>query len=258
MGIILPTAPIPAEYVDPKITVLYGPPKVGKTKLLTDLPGCLILDGEAGTRMYDAMKIEFSSVKDLKTVKGLILEKGIEAAKAGLPVDQRFPFRYIAIDTIDNVEDYAIDSATKKYKSSTIGKTFEGDSVLELPKGGGYYYLREEVKEVIRDIGSVCRNLIIISHLREKNFDKGGMDVQSHDISLMGKLSEIVCAMSDAIGYLTRKPQAPGKEDLMMVSFRTGGATTMGSRAKHLRGKTFEFDWSKIFTEDPALKKKEA
>lgn len=255
MPVTLPTAPVKAERVDPKILILYGAPKVGKTKLLTELPNCLILDGEDGTKTYDALKIDIYKSKDIKDIKAAINEEGKKRVAAGKKGDEVFPYKYLAIDTIDNIEEMAIASATTKYKNSVIGKTFEGDSILELPNGGGYYYLREEVKELMKDIASVCKNLIIISHLKEKNFSKGGMDVLAQDISLSGKLSEIICSLADAIGYLYRKPQAPGKDDLMMVSFRTGSATTMGARAPHLKGQTFEFDWSKIYTEDPTLKK---
>lgn len=253
MAIILPDKPVPASEIDPRIFLMYGAPKVGKTKLLSELPGCLTLDGEEGTHYYDMLRIDVRDSKDYREVRKLILAAGTERAKKGFTGDDLFPYRYLAVDTIDNMEEFAIESATEKYRKSVIGKTFEGDSVLDLPKGGGYYYLREEVKSLIRELGSVCKHLILVSHLREKNLDKADTTISVQDISLMGKLSEIVCSMASAICYITRKRSSGDNPDIMMANFRTIGATTMGSRCPHLAGKTMVFDWAKIFTQDPTL-----
>jgi hypothetical protein len=82
------------------------------------------------------------------------------------------------------------------------------------------------------------------------------MNVVSQEISLSGKLAGIVCAMASAIGYVSRKPSNQiGVVDPMKISFRTTEGITMGARAKHLYGQEFLFDWAKIYTEDPNLKK---
>ena len=39
--------------VNPKILLLYGAPKVGKTTMLSELDKCLILDTEDGSRMIE-------------------------------------------------------------------------------------------------------------------------------------------------------------------------------------------------------------
>jgi hypothetical protein len=266
MGIVLPTEPVKATRIDPAILILYGAKKVGKTELLRQLPNCLILDGEKGTEEIDALKVQFSTLANLKEIRNSIRDQGTERMKlnkaavaAGKPEpypgDSIFPYRYLALDTIDSVEPMVISSETVRFKKTTKGKDFDGDSVLELDFGLGYHFQREGVKDVIYDLASVCRTLIIISHLDEKIRNKGGMDVTSQDISLSGKLGGIVCAMASAIGYISRKPSnKEGVIDPVTVSFRTTDGITMGARTKHLRGKTFEFSWDKIFIEDPALK----
>lgn len=266
MSVVLPQKPIPASRIDPAILILYGAKKVGKTGELVKLPGCLILDGEKGTETYDALKINFGSVKTVKEAVTAIRAEGnnrVAANKAALakkepepyPGDQVFPYRYIAIDTVDALEEDVLPYAADKFRQTAQGKDWKGESVLELDYGLGYYYIREGVKELILEVASVCKTVIIISHLAEKQTKKGGVDTTTQDISLSGKLGAIVCAMADAIGYMYRKPGKPGEPDLMMVSFRTTEGVTMGARQKHLAGQTFEFDWSRIFIEDPALKK---
>jgi hypothetical protein len=243
MSVVLPTGPIAPTRASPKILVLYGMPKVGKTEAVADLPGCLIIDSEGGSEMYNAMRYHIDSVKDLRDLRDAIIAEGGKRAKEGKTGQDLFPYKYIAIDTVDKLEEFAEVTATSKYKLSTIGKTFQGRSVLELPNGGGYYYLRNELKELINEIASVCPRLILITHVKEKLLNKGGEDVKVNDISLTGKLGSIVCAMSDAIGYLYRVQGNPK----LMVSFETFESTVMGARAKHLAGQKFEFDWNKIY-----------
>lgn len=265
MPIELPKAPVKATRIDPAILIIYGAKKVGKTGELVKLPNCLIIDGEKGTRVYDAIKIEFTSIKKIKEIVDEIKKEGqgrADANKAArskgqpepYPGDEVFPYKYIAIDTIDSVEEYSLPYALANYKATTKGKEFTGESILELDYGLGYYFIREAVKEVIKDVATVCKSVIIVSHLVEKETKKGGSTAVSQDISLSGKLGSIVCAMADAIGYMYRKPGKPGELDKMMISFRTTEGVTMGARQKHLAGKEFEFDWSKIFIDDPALK----
>lgn len=268
MPIVLPKEPVKATRIDPAIIILYGAKKVGKTGELSKLPGCLTLDGEYGTETYDMVKLNFSSIKQLDEIITEINKEGNARIKANAdalakkqpqpyPGDAVYPYRYLALDTIDSLEEDVIPWQTDKYKASTLGKKFEGGSILELDHGGGYYYLREGVKEKVLQLKANCKTLIIISHMAEKVTNKGGNDIVSQDISLTGKLSQIICAMADAIGYIYRKPGPPGTPDKMMVSFRTTEGVTMGARQKHLAGQTFEFDWSRIFIEDPVLKKED-
>lgn len=237
MAIILPEKKLAPVRTNPKILILYSLPKVGKTKSLSELENCLLIDAEAipGADMYESLRIPVNKTSDLDEIMAAILEHG---KKNG----GKFPYKYIALDTVDRLEDFCEVSATQKYKRSVMGKTFEGDSVLDMPKGGGYYHLRNEVKLKIEQLSKYCQHLILVSHIKEKlMISKSGTETTSRDISLNGKLSDIVCAMADAIGYMYRE------DNKLMVDFKTSDGAIMGSRFPHLAGKTFEFDWTKIF-----------
>lgn len=237
MSIVLPENRLAATRTNPKILLLYGLPKVGKTDSLVSLDNCLILDLEGGAEMYEALRVQVRSIKDIDDVIALIMEKG--KANGG-----KYPYKYIAVDTISKLEDYAEVAATTKYKATTIGKTFKESSVLELPKGGGYYHLRNEVILNIDRLSRVCQHLILIAHVKEKLMDKAGVETTQRDIDLSGKLSGIVSAKADAIGYMYRDDSQGGK---LMVSFKTPENVIMGARFPHLRGQLFPFDWDKIF-----------
>lgn len=244
MPIVLPTEVTPVQRIDPKILVLYGKPKVGKTELLSKLKGCLTIDSEDGSDYFEMLKIKITRAEEIDEVFEAIMTEGRKRAKEGKTGLDLFPYKYIAVDTADALEDMCERSATKKYKNSTIGKSFDGDTVLELPKGSGYYYLRNELMSKLMMLTKVCKGLIIVAHIREKNIDKGGTEVTTKDLSLTGKISQLVCAKADAIGYVYRDRD----EKEVMVSFETlESSAIMGARAAHLRGVTMPFNWDKIF-----------
>ena len=242
MPIVLPTTKVTATRFNPKILLLYSLPKVGKTSSLVELPNCLLLDLEGGADMYDALRVPIRSTKDIdETIAAILVAGKTHDPKTN---GSRYPYKYLAVDTADMLEEYCEASATQKFKRSVIGSNFTGDSVVELPKGGGYYHLRNEVMLKIEQLSKVCEHLIITAHVKEKLLDKGGVEVTSRDISLSGKLSGMVCAKSDAIGYMYRE------SDKLMINFETYDGAIMGARFPHLAGKTFEFDWKKIFLEE--------
>lgn len=233
MPLILPQTPQAPTRINPGIAVFYSLPKVGKTSNLAKLESCMILDLEGGADMYESLRVPVNSMKDVDEFIAAVLEFGAK--------NRKYPYKYIAVDTIDKLEDLCEVSATAKYKKTKLGSTFEGDSVLELPKGLGYYYLRNEVIRTIDRLKSVCPHLILISHVKEKLLEKGGIEATSRDISLAGKLSQMVCAKADVIGYMYRD------KDKLMINFETYEGAVMGARFEHLAGKKFEFDWSKIY-----------
>lgn len=248
----LPTRdkPVKATRVGPKILILYSLPKVGKTEALTELAkvqDCLIVDAEQphGTDTYETTAMKVDNMAQVLYVPDLIKAEGIKRASAGKKGIDAFPYKFVAIDTLDAVEDMGEISATTRYKATTIGKSFTGKSVLELPNGGGYYYLRTEVTDVIDAYSEITPYLILIVHVKEKLIaTKENIDVKINDISLTGKLSSIVCAKADAIGYLYRD-----KKGELRVSFQTFDGAVMGARQKYLAGKDLPFSWETIYPE---------
>lgn len=87
MEISLPTQKLKASRVSPGSLIIYAPPKTGKTTLVSQLEGCLLLDLEDGSDYVDALKIKINSLKDL-------YEVGEEIKKQGKP------YKRIAVDTI--------------------------------------------------------------------------------------------------------------------------------------------------------------
>ena len=230
--IILPTKKVGAGASSPKRIVLYGPPKIGKTTALSKLDNCLIRDLENGSDYLEALKIQASNLGELSEIG----KKIIEAGK---------PYKYIAIDTVTALEAWCEEDGKRMYMSTPMGKNFDpnkqGLSVLTLPNGAGYRWLRDSFEKWINRLYMLADNVILIGHLKDKFLEKKGKEVQAKDIDLTGKLKQITCAHADAIGYIYREG------DKTMVSFGSGEEIATGSRCAHLQGYDGELDWSKIF-----------
>ena len=126
-----------------------------------------------------------------------------------------------------------------------MGSTFEtknpGMSILALPNGAGYLYLRMAYKKWIDKLSILADHIILVGHLKDKMLEKKGKEVAVKDIDLTGKIKQITCANADAVGYIYRE------DDTTMVSFDSLDDIVAGSRCEHLKGKTMPLEWSEIF-----------
>jgi len=247
MAITLPTTKVPALVQDPKNLILYGVPKIGKTTILSHLKDCLIIDIENGSDYIDALKVKISTLTELR-------ELCVEINKAGKP------YKFIAIDTVTSLEEFAKPVALANYKKTPAGANYEGD-ILMAPMGSGYAYIREAVEKIIAMVASVTTNVILVGHVKDKSIvSSSGAEVGNmKDFDLTGKLGRILAAKSDAIGFIYRD-----EDSNLCINFETNGEATAGARPEHLANKRiivsektddgFISHWDRIF---PSLKIKE-
>jgi DNA polymerase III delta prime subunit len=228
MPLELPTAVSVAQTGSPRILILYGPPKVGKTTLAATIlntfsPPGLLLDIEDGSDFVSAIKLKLENPLQLKPFVSLCQSKNK-------------PYPIIAIDTLDHLEQWAEQEATRRFKQTIMGKNFTENSVLDLPKGGGHYYLRNCFNEFFNDLASCAQYVIFLAHIKDKFINIDGKEVSAADLDLIGKIRNISCANADAIGRVFRD-----KDGKLFVSFSTTEVSQCGTRCPHLRGKTFQF-----------------
>ncbi len=228
----LPKKKVKASRKSPKNMIIYGAPKIGKTTVLAQLDDCLIIDLEQGSDMLDALKVQVNSLKELGEIGKEIYQEGK-------------PYKYVAIDTISKLEEWCEEEGKQIYLKTPMGKNFEqknpGMSILSLPNGAGYLYLRMAYKKWIDRLNTLADHVILVGHLKDKMLEKKGKEVAVKDLDLTGKIKQITCANADAVGYIYRE------DDVTMVSFDSLGDVVAGSRCDHLKGKTMPMEWSKIF-----------
>jgi hypothetical protein len=237
----LPTQRVAATRANPKRMVIYSKPKAGKTSALALLDDCLILDFENGSDYVEALKLKVDSLSTLKAI-------GQEIVKANKP------YKYIAVDTVTALEEMCLSYAKTLYMETAMGKNFAGDSVLKLPNGAGYLYLREAFFKILDYIETLVPedgSLILLGHLKDKMLETNGKEVSAVDLDLSGKIKSIVCAKADAIGLLSRKA------DKVTLNFKTSEEVTCGARPDHLKNQEITLtemvdgkltgNWDKVF-----------
>lgn len=223
MGIVLPTSKVAPESLSPKNLIIFSKPKTGKTSLLAELPDCLILDLEGGSKYLNAMKVEANSFEEIREVGQAIKEAGN-------------PYKIIAVDTITALEEMVIPYAEALYSRAPMGKNWfnpgggkeKYGSILGLPEGSGYYWTRQAFTKVIDYIKTWAPYVIFVGHVKDTQLEKAGGTFNSLDLDLTGKLKRITTSNSDAIGYLYRK----GNKNVL--SFKTNDDIACGARPAHL------------------------
>jgi hypothetical protein len=245
MGIVLPKTKLPPETQDPQNLILFGQPKVGKSTVIAQLDNCLLLDFEKGSKYIDALKVPINSLQDLSETCKAIREAGC-------------PYKFIAIDTITSVEDFAKPLALKLFKASPQGSKSDIDDVLKAPMGAGHAFLREAIEKIISMVQSVCENVILIGHVKDTMVGVDGEDGNVKDLDLVGKLKRILSAKSDAIGFVYRDEKSN-----LCINFGSNGEIMCGARPQHLANQrivvaeqqedgTFISHWNRIY---PSLNK---
>lgn len=235
----LPTSKVAKTAVNAKRLVIYSKPKTGKTTAYAGLDNNLLMDLEHGSGYVEAMKLEINSLTDLRQAGKAIKEAG-------------YPYKYITIDTVTALEDMVMELAIKLYQQTSMGKNFTGDTVLTLPNGAGYLYIRQAFFQVLDYIDTLAPHIILSGHIKDKQVDDKGEMVMAANIDLTGKIKSLICAQADAIGYMFRRG------DQTILSFKATDEITCGARPDHLRNQeivlaetledgTYVTYWDKIY-----------
>lgn len=222
---------IPMDLVDPDFTsprnlILIAKHKVGKTTICAQIPNSLILDFEKGTSFLSARKVYIEHYSDLNKVSTALRKQNIE-------------LDYVIVDTATKMSEMALVLAEKLYSESPIGTHWIGrdkekyHSILNLPKGAGYYWFRVAFTKLINKIKTFAPRVIFIAHTKDETLLSGTSEIETLDIDLPGQLKRLLAQDSDAIGYVYRK----GKQNI--ISFKTKDTVTCGARQPHLREKEF-------------------
>jgi len=236
----LPKTKVPALSKSPRKTVIYSKAKTGKTSLCAELENSLIIDLEKGSDFLDAVKVNCNTVGEIKELCREVIKQGK-------------PYKYGIVDTITKLEDMILPLAKQMYMNTPMGKNFTGESVLTLPNGAGYLYVRQAFFEVLGWIEKSFERVILLGHLKSTMIEKDGKEVSAKDLDLGGKLKSMTSADVDCIGLLYRS-----KNNECILSFKTTDDVICGARPQHLKNQDiviseitpegeFKTFWDKVF-----------
>lgn len=204
---------------NPKILLLFGKTKIGKSTILSGLDGCLTLEFEdKGSDYMTGHVVQVNSLKDLNGI-------GKQIEDAGKP------YKYIAIDTVTALEDMCLPYANQLYRATPMGKNWNGEDVRTLPSGSGYQYLRTAFFNVIDKISTWAEFIILVGHLKDTLIEKDGEEFNSYELDLTGKIKRITAANAAAVGYVYRDGNK------LLINFKPSEDILAGCKIPRLEGK---------------------
>ena len=237
----LPTQKTEVKPFNPSFVVLYGKPKQGKSTIMASLESHLIIDLENGYKGLSALIINADKASKILEIQQAIKEK--------YKTDGKKPYRFITIDNATRLEELAIPYAARIYQNTPMGKNFDlSKDVRNLPNGSGYLYIRQAIENLILPFKPLCDSLILVGHAKSTQVNKRGETLDEMSFDLVGKSSQIIQGMADAVGYIYRDKEVKeekdenGKDisvtyDTTYISFEAENNTINESRCPHLRGK---------------------
>ena len=169
------------------------------------------------------------------------------------------PYMTIAIDTASDLEDMCLPLAEQIYSGTSMGKYWfvdkngiphnkdyapspenpaggaskalkrEYGSIINLPEGAGYQYLRQAFESVYNYTKTWAPRTILSCHVKDIKLDDKNKVVNAMSLDLTGKIKKTVASKADAIGYMFRR----GNQNIL--SFKTSDTIACGARSEHLR-----------------------
>lgn len=249
----LPKEIVKAEAIVPSSLIIFGLPKCGKTTILSELNNNLIIDVEKGAKFVDSFKIAPPADSGPVAKFNWLKEAAQSIRDAGRPYD------FVSIDTLSYLDEQSEWVGTYNYMNNAMGKKFnrkedgskmkptdkEYTSVHNLAEGYGYRWSRDAMTDIfdtLKDLGKICT--IFVCHVADKYVisKQSDKEVRVMDLSLTGKLKNIIVRDVDAVGYVWNK------NGEMQIAFNGNEEKVGGMRgSKHIQGYEGKLDWNKIF-----------
>lgn len=236
----LPTERSTVINYNPKLMILFGRPKSGKSSIAASLDSNLIIDLEDGYRSLSAMVVQARSARDIFEIANAIQAKITENKG-------KYPYRFITIDNATRLEEMSLSYAASLYRATPMGTNWQmvknpktgllepnpKADVRTLPNGSGYLYMRLAIKKLVDIFKPLCETLILICHVKDKQVRKDAQEISELSLDLAGKTGDIISGEADAIGLVYRE------DNKTYISFEGGDNTLKEARPLHLRGKKF-------------------
>ena len=224
---------------DYKMTIA-GRPKAGKTSLVYkivkeefdgDVSKLLLVAFERG---YNALRgIHATDIKNWDEFIELVDELEETAGENG--------YKVLAIDTVDLMAKRATEYMLKK-RSRKDKKKYE--TLSDIPWGGGYDLLEEEVNAQISRLDYAGYGLIFITHDKDKTFEtKDGISYDKTVMSVSGRVGDLLKNTSDFIVFIeiAKELENGNAVDKRYIHFRGTGDMEAGGRFENIKDK-IEYD----------------
>lgn len=235
MGLLDKVQPhkVRADILDYKL-LIAGKEKAGKSSLAYniikekfdgDLSKGLLLGFERGYLALDGVHaIDIGSWKELLAVKKELIE-----------TRDKNGYKVLIFDTVDLLEAYVTDYIIKREK---IADSKNYKTIGDIPWGGGYAMIGDEVQKVLNELDQAGYSLWFITHSKDKTFtSKSGFEYDQTVVSLGNKIGAVIKNMVDFINFIDidkEKDENGELVDVRKIYFRGSADVEAGSRFREV------------------------
>jgi hypothetical protein len=228
-------ANVPKANLEDYTIVCYGRPKAGKTTLYFellkehfngDLSKGLLLGFERGYKALSGLfAVDIEQWEDFQDVVEQLIEDKAEV-----------PYRWIALDTLDELYKFATDYVVKQRK---IADRKPYKVINDIPFGAGYELVSQEISKQINKLTKGGFGLFCITHDKEKRFEsREGVAYDQVTVALPTRAKDLFVNQADFIVFIDiakEKNDTGGFRDVRYIYFRAEGSDIMaGSRFKNV------------------------
>lgn len=206
-------------------TLLYGPPKIGKSTLASTYPDALFISTEPGLNFLEVLKtdcrnwIEFRNI-----VKQLRMPEAKERYKT------------IVVDTVDLLYLWC-----EQFVCDTKGIEHPSDEDY----GKGWAFVREEFQKGCGHIVSEGYGVVFISHVRETEVKIGGVKVSKAIPSISNQARKVILPLVDFMLYLAPDIKAP-ESGRRVIYTRPTAVFEAGCRQKYFPAEIEDIDYRSL------------
>lgn len=200
------------------ITLIYGPPKIGKTTFGSKMPKPLLLAAEKGyAAIPGIMVIDVTSWGDMKAIMRELKKPEVKET-----------YKSLIVDTIDILADFC-----QKYVCNQLGIENIGDGGWST---NGWSKYKKEFEDVFRTLSQLGYAIVFISHDKEKTIKpQNGAEYQQIGSSMQSSALAIIENMCDLIAYAHPKVNADGEFERVLTLRSLDNSVRCGGRFKYIK-----------------------
>ena len=214
------------------IYTISGKPKSGKTSLVYK---CAVEKfGNADNLLLVAFERGYNALNDINAVDIEKYDEFVELVDELVKNKKDLPYKMVALDTVDIMQDLAIPYMLKK-ASRRDNKMYK--VISDVPYGNGWNLLQEVIYEQVNKLVKAGYNLWFITHDKDKTFTtKDGLSYDKTVLSLTGKVRDVCVNMSDFIVYIdtTQRKVDDKIIDERIIRFRGDSTIEAGGRLEQV------------------------
>lgn len=199
------------------ITLIYGPPKIGKSTFGVRMPKPLLLAFERGyNAIPGVIAQDITSWGEMKQVMRELKKPEVQEN-----------FKSIVVDTIDIAADFA-----QKYVCNQLGIENIGDGGWTT---NGWAKYKKEFEDVFRTLAQLGYAIVFISHDKEKTIKpQNGTEYQQIGSSMQSSALSIIENMADIIGYAHPKVNPDGTTQRVLTLRSLDNSIRCGCRFRYI------------------------